>query len=1464
LPAARKAVLRSRGGGSRLTAAAAALAAVVGRGFSPPAFASGHVTTVAQRGDIERPGESRGDSSSPSTMPALRVCWFLLLTALPWSHAQEGSCAGAWSSWSPCSSCETGTQTRNFTVTAADVAETASSWDSNNTDCVNTTEARACVVDVACAGSWSAWGTCSSSCSAGPGAQNRTFTVTRAACGAGAPCPAFMFQSRECATTSECAEACPCIPMRAHANLQQATLGFSLLLLYFGLAWLGFYYYELERESNHAKPEPQPAWTLALSNPLDKSGMKHKLNIDAIDRGKWAAFVEQFATGIFFYAMAWTAVGHSTNRAESGEDLAMRASMMVVSTVTWLGMKLDLWGKMFKQESIRAQIEKIVSDRKTTTFNVAKRQITCAPRALSNEYMAPATPEVRLQVRLQALRDELSGLKPSELEERARAAKVDRAKFADAVGGDTPKETLIELILKRKVDGEKTTAKQSSCRRADWNPCVWSKQEWCSTLGVFLFSASMAWRWALMMSSAVDPSDIGDRHDATSLLWCSGLSLLAVGIYGTSYYWHLIQFAQIIYATYAMVLLVASSASYVALGSTATVAAGIYIVALLLWLGFASYLPGSSLDDKLKTKFPRFHTRLRNIPLTSVTDPAPPPPPSSSERPLEEKEYTILCHGARVDPRPGPDGWVLNDLKLEPEKSEEYSGDPEPRDLPLRDVQWQIESLLANILSDRAHASPSEVSDRLKHLKITVVETVPGEQSCYQVGAWRDYLKSALRNKTSDSTVAMDFTSTSYTRGAAIGPRKPCGVTVGKGLPLRVTGSSAFCGSLVLLFTLVVFMEEFSLLGAAVGRIQPCRAASKSSSGVCNAAQMGHKVEEIEENAKSLTNFANAQLQVQNLEWTQASVDRQVENYVCLNSSSNEFQAVDFPEWCPEMAQETLFQARRQSCGVRNKTVEVGTCADPPEQPCVNRFLNITMPTVSVSPPPFNITMPTVSVNPPPFNVSMGPVTLELDPLNISVQSVILQPSSLNFSMGSAEAVDCTNAGQASCLGSLSIDGTNVRLDVEDVPVPDFTPEPVAKQVCEAGSCDIPPLEEVCFDSSWENFTGIIVAWGCLVTVLCCGCVALAVQCWPGTCKGKMKAGAGACVCAVPLWAGLMWLGTWAVPNCVQHNGIPVDPVSFTVEVPSITNRTASVPPLEFDLPAPAGCSLGTDGDYSCPTPAVVMDLPAPAECPNYQCPTPNITRLLPAPPECPDYQCQPPDIILEDILPPAECPDYQCQPPDITLGGILPPAECPDYQCPITPFTYDYEVPALCPPSFHLDLDQKQARLQEYVKEQMERDVDLEMTINRPNLSVQIDDELTELVAKIGETILDDFRIASKLYVLYIILKLLFPSPYKPHHSPLWSAVQGFLFGFSKATFVVLAVLAMWCGCCCCATMASASLACASALLYLLGSSPFLFVSAWSDTAACVSGFTISLPRCWTCRSLSSISKPSRLSHAT
>ena len=49
--------------------------------------------------------------------------------------------------------------------------------------------------------------------------------------------------------------------------------------------------------------------------------------------------------------------------------------------------------------------------------------------------------------RLQALRDELSALKPSELEERALAAGVDAEQVEEAVDGDAPKQALTELIL---------------------------------------------------------------------------------------------------------------------------------------------------------------------------------------------------------------------------------------------------------------------------------------------------------------------------------------------------------------------------------------------------------------------------------------------------------------------------------------------------------------------------------------------------------------------------------------------------------------------------------------------------------------------------------------------------------------------------------------------------------------------------------------------------------------------------------------------------------------------------------------------------------------------------------------------------------------------------------------------------------------------------------------------------------
>ena len=60
---------------------------------------------------------------------------------------------------------------------------------------------------------------------------------------------------------------------------------------------------------------------------------------------------------------------------------------------------------------------------------------------------AARSPTPAVAARLQALRDELSALKPSELEERALAAGIDAEKVDEAVDGDAPIQTLTELIL---------------------------------------------------------------------------------------------------------------------------------------------------------------------------------------------------------------------------------------------------------------------------------------------------------------------------------------------------------------------------------------------------------------------------------------------------------------------------------------------------------------------------------------------------------------------------------------------------------------------------------------------------------------------------------------------------------------------------------------------------------------------------------------------------------------------------------------------------------------------------------------------------------------------------------------------------------------------------------------------------------------------------------------------------------
>ena len=99
------------------------------------------------------------------------------------------NCAGGWGGWGSCSeTCGGGTQSRSYSVTTAASGGGAACPAAQNRNC-NTA---ACAVN--CVGSWGGWGSCSETC--GGGTQSRTYSVTTSASGGGAACPAA--QNRGC------------------------------------------------------------------------------------------------------------------------------------------------------------------------------------------------------------------------------------------------------------------------------------------------------------------------------------------------------------------------------------------------------------------------------------------------------------------------------------------------------------------------------------------------------------------------------------------------------------------------------------------------------------------------------------------------------------------------------------------------------------------------------------------------------------------------------------------------------------------------------------------------------------------------------------------------------------------------------------------------------------------------------------------------------------------------------------------------------------------------------------------------------------------------------------------------------------------------------------------------------------------------------------------------------------------
>ena len=261
----------------------------------------------------------------------------------------------------------------------------------------------------------------------------------------------------------------------------------------------------------------------------------------------------------------------------------------------------------------------------------------------------------------------------------------------------------------------------------------------------------------------------------------------------------------------------------------------------------------------------------------------------------------------------------------------------------------QIEKIVDIVVSGNSGLE-DDVRRRVDALSLSVVDLVPGEATRFKRHGTKRLCKAVCCGKIVPSNTKLDFTTPYYTKGASGTERKGAkawclercddspSVAPGKGLPWAVTSLTLCVGSCLLLLTFAAFWSETTPVGRSGG---PCQVSSTSASGFCNMNKIIDEGQQIGRLARARTNFEEAQEQALAAIDVQRRGEADVAMYMCLNSTSNETEPVDFPEWCAEEQQRQLNTDRRQLCRVPgNATVPAKTVtstAQPPTIPVTRR-----------------------------------------------------------------------------------------------------------------------------------------------------------------------------------------------------------------------------------------------------------------------------------------------------------------------------------------------------------------------------------------------------------------------------------------------------------------------------------------------------------------------------------------------